>query len=102
MRLVSLVIALLAFSFVTARAQQPAPEQPGEQPAAQPSDPTTDIQTNAPFALLMDYETGTVVFSKNGDQPMAPASMAKLMTVAILFEKLKHGDLRLDDTFTVS
>lgn len=70
---------------------------------AQPAgDPTTVVQTNAQFALMMDYETGSVLFSKDGDQPMAPASMAKLMTVAILFEKIKHRELRLEDTFTVS
>ncbi len=64
--------------------------------------PTDDVPTIAPYALMMDYETGAVLFSKNGDVAMAPASMAKLMTVAILFEKLKHGDLRLEDTFTVT
>jgi len=75
------------------------------QPVADPqpvTDPTTEVQTSAKFALLMDYETGNVLFSKDGDQPMAPASMAKLMTVAIMFEKIKHGELKLDDTFTVS
>jgi D-alanyl-D-alanine carboxypeptidase (penicillin-binding protein 5/6) len=71
--------------------------------SAQPvDDPTTAVQTNAQFALMMDYETGGVLFSKDGEAPMAPASMAKLMTAAILFEKLKHGELRLEDTFTVS
>lgn len=72
--------------------------------AAQPVEvaPDVELQTNAPYALLMDFETGNVLYSKNGDQKMAPASMAKLMTVAILFEKIKHGDLKLDDTFTVS
>ena len=71
--------------------------------SAQPvADPSTELQTNARFAEMVDFETGAVLFSKDGDQLMAPASMAKLMTVAILFEKLKHGDLRLEDTFTVS
>ena len=82
-----------------------AAAQPVSDPATEPQtaiDPATEIQTNAPYALLMDFETGAVLFSKNGDQAMAPASMAKLMTVAILFEKIKHGELRLSDTFTVS
>lgn len=89
MRFVIVCLAALAF------AVSPVFAQPVE-------DPTTEIQTNAKFALMMDYETGVVLFSKEGDQEMAPASMAKLMTVAILFEKLKHGELKLDDTFTVS
>lgn len=90
MRLLLLAFAVLALVW-PAHAQPVAPEF---DPAA--------LQTNAAFALMMDHETGSVLFSKNGDQSMAPASMAKLMTVAILFEKLKHGELRLDDTFTVS
>lgn len=70
---------------------------------AQPvADPSTELQSNARHALMMDYETGAVLLSKDGDVAMPPASMAKLMTVAILFEKLKHGELRLEDTFTVS
>lgn len=89
MRILSLLVALVLIFVSTARAQDE-------------SDPTTQIQTNAQYALMMDFETGSVLFSKDGDQVMAPASMAKLMTVAILFEKIKHGELRLDDTFTVS
>ncbi|MBP6012018.1 MAG: D-alanyl-D-alanine carboxypeptidase [Alphaproteobacteria bacterium] len=89
MRFLSVLLSALLFSLSNATAQ------PVE-------DPATALQTNARFALMMDFETGSVLFSKDGDQPMAPASMAKLMTVAIVFEKLKHGDLRLEDTFTVS
>lgn len=89
MRFVSIIIGVLLLAVSPALAQ---PE----------GDPTTELQTNAQFALMMDFETGAVLFSKDGDQPMAPASMAKLMTVAILFEKLKHRELRLEDTFTVS
>lgn len=89
MRFLSVLSVLALFVVATANAQPVA-------------DPSTDLQTNARFAEMVDFETGAVLFSKDGDQPMAPASMAKLMTVAILFEKLKHGDLRLEDTFTVS
>jgi D-alanyl-D-alanine carboxypeptidase (penicillin-binding protein 5/6) len=99
MRFLSAFFGVLALSLATAAAQ------PANDPAAPPTplaDPTAELQTNAKFALLMDYETGNVLYSKDGDQPMAPASMAKLMTVAILFEKIKHGELKLDDTFTVS
>lgn len=60
------------------------------------------LNSIAKHAVIMDYETGAVMFSKDGDVEMAPASMAKLMTVAIMFQKLKHKELRLEDTFTVS
>lgn len=66
-----------------------------------PADPMS-VQSIAPYAVIMDYETGTLMYSKAGDEQMAPASMAKLMTAAVIFQKLKHGELKLDDTFTVS
>jgi D-alanyl-D-alanine carboxypeptidase (penicillin-binding protein 5/6) len=60
------------------------------------------FQTAAPFALLVDYESGAVLFEKNADQAMAPAATAKLMTAEIVFRELKEGRLHLDDTFQVS
>jgi len=60
------------------------------------------ISTPADFALIMDYDTGAILFEKDADTPTAPASMSKLMTAAIVFEKLKSGDLALDDKFAVS
>lgn len=60
------------------------------------------FQTNAPFALLMDYESGAVLYEKNADQLMTPASMSKLMTAEIVFHELKEGRLKLDDQFEVS
>ena len=50
----------------------------------------------------MDYASGAVLFEKNADTPTAPASMSKLMTVAIAFEKLKAGELNLKDELYVS
>jgi D-alanyl-D-alanine carboxypeptidase (penicillin-binding protein 5/6) len=61
-----------------------------------------DIQTPARHALIMDYETGAVLFEKDADTPMAPASMSKLMTVAIVFERLKSGQIKPSDGFLVS
>lgn len=100
MRLSSLLFAVLLAAAFPAYAQ---PVETAPEPVA-PSvgDALTSIETPAKFALMMDFETGNVLFSKNGDDLMKPASMAKLMTIAILFEKLKHGELRLDDTFQVS
>ena len=60
------------------------------------------METIAREAILMDAATGEVLFEKNADQPMAPASMSKLMTAYMIFERLRDGRLSLDDTFTVS
>jgi D-alanyl-D-alanine carboxypeptidase (penicillin-binding protein 5/6) len=61
-----------------------------------------DFDTKAPFALLMDYESGTVLFNKNGDEKLEPASMAKLMTLAVVFDLLQQKKLSPDDEFFIS
>jgi len=53
-------------------------------------------------AILIEHETGQVLFAKNADLPLQPASMSKLMTVFMVFERLKAGRLTLDDEFSVS
>ncbi len=58
--------------------------------------------TKAQYALLMDADTGYVLFDKKSDQPMHPASMTKLMTAYMVDEALKSGKLKLDDEFEVS
>jgi D-alanyl-D-alanine carboxypeptidase (penicillin-binding protein 5/6) len=50
----------------------------------------------------MDYESGTLLFHKNADEPMEPASMAKLMTVAVVFDEIRRGRLKLSDEFFIS
>src|SRR6185503_19320348 len=59
-------------------------------------------QTSASHAILVDYDSGEVLFCKNCDQPMPPSSMSKLMTVELLFQRLKDGRLKPEDTFHVS
>lgn len=60
------------------------------------------IETAASHAILIDFETGTVLLEKAADDPIPPASMSKLMTLYLVFDKLKHGELKLDDTLPVS
>ncbi|VUF15834.1 D-alanyl-D-alanine carboxypeptidase family protein [Methylobacterium dankookense] len=60
------------------------------------------FQTAAPHAILMDADSGSVLFEKAADEPFAPASMAKLMTTDIVFEALKSGRLSMDTEFTVT
>ena len=60
------------------------------------------FETTAREALLIDAETGAVLLVKNPDDPMPPASMSKLMTAYMVFERLKDGSLKLDGTMHVS
>ena len=60
------------------------------------------IDTKARNMILMDYTTGAYLYEKDITQPIPPASMSKLMTVYMIFDKLRDGSLSLDDTFKVS
>ena len=64
--------------------------------------PAAALETPAQRALLTDTTTDTVLFEKDADVPAPPASMSKLMTLYMLFERLAEGGLSLDDTFAVS
>ena len=80
-RLCFLVIALMAFGLAPARAA---------------------MNTSAEHALVMDGESGQVLWFKDGFAAMPPASMSKLMTLELLFQRLKDGRVKLTDTFPVS
>jgi D-alanyl-D-alanine carboxypeptidase (penicillin-binding protein 5/6) len=60
------------------------------------------FETRAGQAFMVDAETGTVLFSKDPDKLIPPASLAKLMTMEVVFHALKNGRLKMDDTFLVS
>jgi D-alanyl-D-alanine carboxypeptidase (penicillin-binding protein 5/6) len=60
------------------------------------------MDTSAEHALLMDANTGQVLWQKDGFTPMPPASMSKLMTLELLFQRLKDGRMKLTDTLPVS
>ena len=60
------------------------------------------ISTKAKYAVVMDYDTGNILFDKSAEQRIFPASMSKLMTIYILFEALEEGTISLDSEFYVS
>ena len=64
--------------------------------------PAGAVETSAKQAIVVDFNTGTVLFEKNADEPVHPASMSKLMTLYVLFDRLKQGNVSLDDEFPVS
>ena len=61
-----------------------------------------DFQTKAKSAYLIDYDSGDEIVSKSADVLMPPSSMLKLMTLTVLFDAIKSGDLKMEDKLTVS
>ena len=82
-RLLSSVLALVACGLVAAG-------------------PARAYETSAAQAILVDANTGTVLFEKNADEITFPSSMTKLMTIYLVFAHLADGSLHLDDELPVS
>jgi len=61
-----------------------------------------DITTPAKQVIIYDHEVDQVLFKKNADELMKPASMAKVMTAYIVFDRIKDKSLNMTDTFLVS
>src|SRR5262245_50919365 len=124
---VLLAIAAMAGGSLAALAQQsdPPPKRQNQQkPPAKPRTTTTapkpsdkaaaaaktealppsqvGIGTLAKQAFMVDPQTSTVLLFKDADKPMHPSSMAKMMTIYIVFEELTAGRLKLDTRFRVS
>lgn len=60
------------------------------------------FETRAGQAYMVDAGTGTILFTKDPDKRIPPASLAKLMTMEVVFNAIKSGELSLDDEFRVS
>ncbi|WP_240229217.1 D-alanyl-D-alanine carboxypeptidase family protein [Devosia lacusdianchii] len=69
---------------------------------ASPAFAQAEFDTKAKFAILMDEDSGTVIFQKDADLPMEPASMAKLMTIAVVFNEIRGERVKMTDEFFVS
>ncbi len=61
-----------------------------------------DITVKAPSAILMEKESGEIIYEKNSDERMAPASVTKVMTMLLIVEAVDRGDISLEDTVTAS
>ena len=57
---------------------------------------------NARTAILQDYLSGEILYEKNPDEKIFPASMTKIMTSIVAFDLLKSGEITLDEKFIVS
>jgi serine-type D-Ala-D-Ala carboxypeptidase (penicillin-binding protein 5/6) len=66
------------------------------------SQTTGEIAVKAPQAVLMDAESGAIMFQRSGEELMHPASMSKLMLLAVVFKALKAGEVKLEDQYFMS
>lgn len=71
-------------------------------PVSGPKKEDGGFQTSAPYAILIDAETGTVLFEKAADEPTPPSSLAKLMTAEIIFNEIAQGRLTRDTEMMIS
>ncbi len=60
------------------------------------------LDIDAPTAILIDAQSGSVLFEKNADQLLPPSSMMKLMTAEVVFNALAKGDIKLTDEYRIS
>ncbi len=86
------LLALLIAGSITLRAA----------PSSMTGAPTPGFQTSVPNAILIEPQSDSILFEKNAEQPVEPASLAKLMTLEYVFNEIKQGRLSLDDQFTIS
>lgn len=90
-RALSLCAAAVVGLAATAVAAAPAPKAPDG-----------SFQTAAPYAILMEADSGSIIFEKNADELVPPSSLSKLMTTELVFNEIKEGRLQLSDEFLVS
>ena len=88
----ALIAAMLAFVAPTGSGALAAEQSTGADTAA----------IKAPHAILMDADTGAIMFQRAADDLIYPASMSKLMTLAVAFKAIKAGEINLEDEFFMS
>ena len=90
-----LLVSLASASFLaiaaSAQAPAPAPAQPGASAPAAVQGPT-----RAPVAYMIDLSSGSVLFARDAERRMPPASMAKMMTTHVAFDLIERGELQLN------
>ena len=62
----------------------------------------TQLEIDSPSAILVEASPGEVIFEKNADQPLKPASITKIMTLLLTFEALEKGQIHLEDEVVTS
>lgn len=63
---------------------------------------TEDLAPNAKSAIMIEASTGEILFQKNKDEKLAPASMTKMMSMLLIMEEIESGNLKWDEEVTAS
>ena len=61
-----------------------------------------ELMIESPSAILIEASTGQIIYEKNADEKLRPASVTKIMTLLLIFERIDSGQMHLDDIVTVS
>ncbi len=111
-RRLALLASVLAAGIVPAEAQPRRPAAHGgaahgkpkdAAPVGSPADtPLGPVDTTAKWGCMVDFATGATLLDKGADVEMPPSSMTKLMTIYIVYDRLKQGRMKLDDELPVS
>ena len=95
--IISLIMLLTPLAF---RAQNNSTDETIQENSSQ--QPETADLIQAPSGILMEAQTGTVIYQKNQDTRRSPASITKIMTLILIFDALEKGNLKMDDVVTTS
>ena len=101
---ISLMLALILCAGIIYPVWSVVAEEGSQDQETQDTDSsaTSDVDIKSPSAILMEAESGQVIYEKNCDMAMAPASVTKVMTLLLTFEAMDDGKFTLDDTVVVS
>ena len=98
-KLISLIV-IIALLAAPARAMEEFDEN--EWSAVEALTAVEDIPLKVPSAILMEKETGEILYELNSRERLAPASVTKVMTMLLIVEAIESGKLNLDDTVTAT
>ena len=98
MFLITIALTISTLTAVPANAEESLPEAASQTEQETPP----EVELTAPSALLMDYETGKVLFEKNSHDVRPCASITKVMTLCLIFEAIESGKIDYDTIVTTS
>ena len=101
---VAMLLSYESSAFVRAEglADSRSSEELRETAAAIMADTAPDLGITAKAAILMEADTGTVIYEKNATERLSPASITKVMTLILIFDAIESGQITLQDEVTTS